>query len=173
MCEKKVALLTHSYIRFEIHSLPVPVSWGYDKFLQVVHLQGQKKSLKQRENSFFCDHFYTEDFKNGCASSRYMTATFLLQISRSLWVKQPPFLHGEIFLVSSPNQLINCLTPLLQTTSFSRIYWLALNLAAKATCGVQGTDVCWPLKWPVVVKGLSIETVSVCPALKSRQISHK
>ena len=81
-------------------------------------------------------------------------SNFWLQNSCSLWVKLPPFLHGEIFLVSSPNQLINCLTPLLKTTSFSRIYWLAIDLVAKAACGVQGTDVCWPLKQPVVVKGL-------------------
>ena len=75
----------------------------------------------------------------GCTSSRYATATFWLQISHSLWVKQPPFLHREIFLVSSPDQLLD---PLLKTTLFSCIYWLALDLAAKAACGVQGTDVC-------------------------------
>ena len=56
--------------------VPVPVISRHDKFLRVVHLQGQKKSLKQRESSSFCDRFYTEDFKNWCASSRYATATF-------------------------------------------------------------------------------------------------
>ena len=154
LCEKTVALLTHSYVRFEIHFLPVLVSSGYDKCFRVVHLQGQEKSLKQRESSPFCDRFYTEDFKNGCASSRYATVTFDFKFLAHFEWNNHHFFTAKS---SSSLPLINlsvALTPLLKTTSFSRIYWLAIDLAAKAACGVQGNDACWPLKRPVVVNGL-------------------